>query len=231
MTRAYVVLFLAALASAQPSFDVASVKASKSSASGAIAIGFTAAHGEVSMTGSTLKHCIAWAYSLGDDRIAGPEWIDSERFDILAKAADPAPQDQLRLMLRSLLAERFKLALHSSKKVAPVYALVVGSKGPKIHEVAADGPPRYYPGKTGVHAEKISMARFAEVLAGRVEFPVIDATGLAGVYDIKLDWSPDETAGPSVFTAVQGQLGLKLEARHAPVEILVVDHVERPTGN
>ncbi len=149
MTHALVVLFIAALASAQPSFDAASVKASKSSASGAIAIGFAAAHGELSM------------------------------------------------MLRSLLAGRFKLVSHSSTKVAPVYALVMGSKAPKIHEVAADGPPRYYPGKTGVHAEKISLARFAELLAGKVDFPVIDATALTGVYDIALEWSADETAGPS----------------------------------
>ncbi len=221
-----------------PAFEVASVKMSPLLGSGAVRIIKVAIHGQLTFSGITLKDCISWAYGATNYQISGPNWIDSERYDIRAKAANPVAADELKLMLRSLLADRFTLILHRDQKILPVYALVIGKSGPKIHAVKPEGPSKYFPNSTGLSARQVSMARFAELLSGKVDRPVLDETGLTGVFDIDLNWSrdsgatPEDTAGPSIFTAMQEQLGLKLEARKAPVEILVIDHAEKvPTEN
>jgi uncharacterized protein (TIGR03435 family) len=232
--RMTLVLCAAALcAQNKPAFDVATVKASESfEAQGAIRIGTTAAHGELRMAGSTLRNLIRWAYSVRSNQVIGPAWIDSEHYDVVAKGAADSAEDQLRLMLRALLEERFKLALHRETRELPSYILAVGKNGAKLHTAEGDGPSRFFPGRAGVSAQHVTLDRFAELLANRLDRPVVNATTLTGVYDIDLKWTPDAAAasddpGPSVFTAIQEQLGLRLEAKKTPTDVLVIDRAEK----
>jgi uncharacterized protein (TIGR03435 family) len=176
----------------------------------------------------------------------GPSWMDSDsdRFDIVANApGEGTPTgDDVRRMLQSLLADRFQLKLHRETKERPVYALVVAKSGPKLKESAPD--KEFSTSVGGVRTAQLTMTKatmeqFAVQLStGGLDRPVIDKTGLAGRYDITLNWIP-EYAGPpapdsngvGVFTAVQEELGLKLEPQKAPVEILVIDHAEKPSEN
>jgi uncharacterized protein (TIGR03435 family) len=163
----------------------------------------------------------------------GPDWLSSQKFDIVAKAAAAGDDDQLMPMLQTLLAERFKLAIHRETKERAVYALVTGKNGPSLHEVEA-GPEHSSGGRGSLSGQKMSMSQLADALSQRVDLPVLNTTGIEGVFDIELKWAPDEdnVNGPSIFTAVQEQLGLKLEQRKGPMEIIVVDHAERvPTEN
>jgi uncharacterized protein (TIGR03435 family) len=189
------------------------------------------------MLGVTPKDLIIWAYGLKAYQVSGPSWITQEWYDINAKAAEPVPEDRLRLMVRSLLSQRFKMGAHTETRTLPVYLLTVARNGPKIHPVTSEGPAGYIPRQRGLAARHITMPRFAELLSGKIDRPVTDMTGLPGLYDIDLDWAPDTIVppdadlGPSVFTAIQEQLGLKLEPTKGPLEILVIDHIERPSEN
>jgi uncharacterized protein (TIGR03435 family) len=224
--------------SPRPEFDVVSIKASPISGSGAVAIGRSSSPGSVRLTGITLKDLIARAYSLKPYQISGPAWLGDKRFDIVAKAAGPVSDSKQRLMLQSMLADRFQLTVHTETNVLPAYELVAGKSGLKIHEVTPDDTgSRYFPGRSGISATQIPMTRFAELLSAKVDRPVLDKTGLSGVFDIDLKWmpeaaGPDADLGPSIFTAIQEQLGLKLEARKSPIEVLVVDRMNKtPTEN
>jgi uncharacterized protein (TIGR03435 family) len=226
-------------------FEVASVKPNKSGGAGS-SIRLT--KGQVSMENVSLKKLTLWAYGIPDDReyaLAGPDWLTSERFDILARFPGDTDPSQVRQMAQALLAERFKLVLHRETRQLPAYSLVLAKGGPKTH--AVDPGQSSTSGRPGhLEATKISMRKLADLFARMVGFPVTDATGLEGVFTFALDWTPDETQrltvpdesaapnqpGPSIFAALQEQLGLKLEGRKAPVEILVVDRMERvPTEN
>ncbi len=132
-------------------------------------------------------------------------------------------------MLRTLLADRFKLASHSETKELPLYSLVVGKNGPRIQEVK-DGIGSMSAGKGRLSGRMpiVDFARYLSPILGRA---VVDRTGLTGAFDIKLEWTPgDDASGPSIFTAVQEQLGLKLESAKGPVEILLIDHAEKPAS-
>jgi bla regulator protein blaR1 len=231
-----------------PSFEVASIKPNKSG----IGVSSWNDHkGRLTGTNITLEGYIRQAYEVRSYQISGPAWIKSERYDITAKPAGVANADQVRLMMQDLLAERFKLTLHREKKMLPVYELVVAKAGPKLQIIETDvhhtsSSANSNPGR--VYAQHMSMAQFAEVLSHQTDRPVIDATALKGTYNFKLVWTPDDkqsnspgqTNGsgtndgdaPSIFTAVEEQLGLKLEARKAPAQMLVIDHIEKiPTEN
>jgi uncharacterized protein (TIGR03435 family) len=176
----------------------------------------------------------------------GPNWVDSDadRFDIVANApGEVAPSgEDVRLMLQTLLADRFQLKLHPETKERPVYALVVAKNGPKLKESAPDKD--FSTTVAGGRAAQLTMTKATmeqlaiQLSTGGLDRPVVDKTGLAGQYDITLNWIP-EYAGPpapdsngvNIFTAVQEQLGLKLEPQKAPIEILLIDHVERPSEN
>jgi uncharacterized protein (TIGR03435 family) len=142
-------------------------------------------------------------------------------------------------MLRALLEERFQLALHRETKELRVYALVMGKGGPKIREVQDDGSAAEIGSGEGhpIKAHHVSMKLLASALQGSVGDPVVDATGLTELFDFTLDFtldestSPDREWGQTLFEAVQRQLGLNLEARKGPVEVIVIDHVEKPSGN
>ena len=227
----------AAQQSPRPEFEVVSIKASPRIGSGAVAFFRDSTPGTVTLTGITPKNLIARAYSLKPYQISGPAWLDDELYDIVAKAAGPVADSEQRSMLQSMLASRFQLAAHTETRVLPAYELVAGKSGPKIHAVRPDDTGnRVYPGRPGILAKQVSMPRLAELLSAKIDRPVLDKTGLSGVFDIDLKFTPDTAApdadtGPSVFTAVQDQLGLKLNARKSPVEILVIDHAAKPSGN
>jgi uncharacterized protein (TIGR03435 family) len=202
----------------------------------------------------TLKLMIAAAYNLSPKVISGgPAWIDSDHFDILALTPGetrPAQPEQMA-MLRTLLAERFKLTFHREEKEFSIYALEVAKGGPKLKESSAPAsdPPQListvYPQRMHLPAKNATMSDFASLLQrALLDRPVVDKTGLAGRYDFDLDWAPDETQfggevpaatadaqAPPFFTAIEQQLGLHIEAARGMVQALVVDSAERPTGN
>ena len=193
---------------------------------------------------------IRFAYDVRDFQITGgPNWLDSDRFDIVAKpeteiARDAAGNEKLRLMLRALLTERFRLAIHRDTKEETVYSLVAGRNGPKIALAGPDSKgPQLVMTRGTLTAQKIPLDMFVKTLAGNLGRDVIDNTGLTGEYDFSLRWTPEagqqlgplpgqeDREGASIFTALQEQLGLKLESKKAPVEIIVVDHAEKALEN
>jgi uncharacterized protein (TIGR03435 family) len=234
---------------AGPAFEVASVKPNKTGLRGGQ---LNTDPGHLTITNVSLRTCIKAAYGLQNYQLSGGNGaIEDELYDIVAKAESPVGDDQLMLMLRRLLADRFKLKLHRESKEMQGYALVVGKNGPKLHEMELAGKGWSRNGVGSINGQEISMARLAEILAGRLGHPVMDLTGIKGVFDIKLSWTPDlatvknpaenkespspdsisDPSGPSIFSALQEQLGLRLEARKAPAEIIVIDHLDRPSEN
>jgi uncharacterized protein (TIGR03435 family) len=188
--------------------------------------------------------CIQRAYGIKPYQVIGPDWINTERYSIIAKASGPAPQEKIMEMLQTLLAERFKLVFHREAKEMPVYTLVVAKGGLKIKEDTGEGATQVDGGDGGeLVFERVSMDILAGVVRRSVDRPVINDTGVKGAYSFKLAWTEDKRIGPgaveasdpadapSVFTALQERLGLKLEARRVPVEVLVLDRVERPAEN
>jgi uncharacterized protein (TIGR03435 family) len=241
-----------ASAAALPHFDVASLKPGQTILGDKIDINLgTLNHGTLTLTNASLADCLSYAYGLTDkNQIDGVDWIKSKavRFDIVAKAPVDAPLDQVRLMLQALLTERFQLALHREQKDLSYLALLVGKKGLKLHEAVADSDASGNKSLIGrIYSNHMSMITLAMLLSRFTGQTVLDMTGLHGTYDLKLDWtsenapkpagssgtgadavsSIDGDFGPSLFAAVEQQLGLKLEVRKGPVEILVIDRAER----
>jgi len=244
------VLFLAPAGLAQsdaPAFEVASIKPSelfRKGGEGSRRQSIQAEPGSLTMRNVTLTNAIAWANSMQDFQVTGPAWIGEERYDILAKAGSQAPEDRLRLMLRALLAERLAVASHREEKVMPFYLLTVAKGGPKVKESDGEGDPEIHPGRnrTTVAAVRMTTARFCELLSLMLHAPIQDQTGLKGRYDATLDFSQLIAAypqGPSpddipamIMNGIQDMLGLKLEPKKGPVEIVVVDRAEKvPTEN
>ena len=224
---------LALLCQSAPSFEVASVKrAAQSTSRGG---GASASGDRVSYTNTTLKNVLVRAYGVKGYQIVGPSWIVTERYDIIAKAPEGTPKEQIPLMLQTLLTERFKLTLHRETKELGVYALVTAADGPKLQTSSETGEFSFEIDNGHRVVKKMSMARLADMLAIMVGRPVLDKTGLDGSYDFTLDYSmeelggmnrPDAQAAPSIFTIVK-QLGLKLDSRKAPVETIVIDTGEK----
>lgn len=195
--------------------------------------------GRINFTNVTVKQCIRQAYGLKTYQVSGgPGWLADDRYDIVAKAPGPASREELMRMLQALLTERFHLTFHFEAKEMPVYSLVIARKGLKIHPVKDDGGGVQM-GGDGAHpfsARNLSMAGFAGTLATirAVDLPVVDRTGLEGVFNFNLDFAADDAAsdsGPSIFTALEEQLGLKLEPSKSSVQILIVDRAEKPYPN
>ena len=213
--------------------------------------------GGIRIVNGSLRQILTLAYDVEKFQISGgPGWIDSQRFDVIAKGAVddagwPAAEQRKRAhsRLQSLLAERFQLSVRRETKDAPIFALIVGKNGPKlqISNQGLDG----LSGRPGqLIAERAEVQSLAAYLSGQLGRPVLDRTGLKGTYKFKLDWSPgmDNTqadtekaaaAGlsaadpsmPSLFTALQDQLGLKLDAQRGPMEIIFIDRAEKPAAN
>jgi len=196
-----------------------------------------------------LRDLMMEAYRVTDYQISGlPDWgkRGGELLDVEARTeGEKAPtQDQVRLMMQTLLADRFQLKLHHESKDLPVYELVVGKNGSKLKAAPAD--EREVTRGTGPANPKGTMttpvAMLIGLLSNLVDRPILDKTGMAGSYEYPiLDWvqlqrtakgvADDTATGESVFTAVQDQLGLKLQAAKAPMDILVIDHVAKPSEN
>jgi uncharacterized protein (TIGR03435 family) len=263
-------------AASSPSFDVISVGPNRSWEPDHI----TWLPDRFSARGATAKSLIAYAYHVEEFQVSGgPGWISSEKYDIDAgpsgsvlKDLQQLPPDQrgrqFGLMVQSLLADRFKLALHGEMAELPVYALVVAKNGPKLQEAKPEDA--YHPrgraptsmmqrGAGQLTGRWVTMELLAQQLSKQLGRTVQDQTDLNGRYNFTLNWKPDQTqapdlsvskyvvpengkggavrapppksTGPSIFTAIQEQLGLKLDLQKAPVEVLVVDHIEKPPEN
>ncbi len=236
-----------ALAATLPPYDVVSVKPNISSESySTTGIG----DGAFTVTNSTLKQILEFAYNIREDQIfglSGP--ISSARFDIVAKVLAPeggAPpklsDSQLAAMIIPLLADRFHLSAHLETKTLPVYELIVARGGPKFSLSQDEGTgggwgAGWKDTHRSINAKNGSIPDLADALSDQLHRKVIDKTGLTGFADIALQWSDDVAAqqgGPdviSIFTAVEEQLGLKLLPSKGPVDTLVIDHVEMPSAN
>lgn len=196
----------------------------------------------LTMRNVDLSECVQWAYSVKFYQISGLNPV--ERYDILAKAEGPVPVSRLRAMLQDLLAKRFNLVLHRETKMLRVYELVAAKGGPKLPAAKTDAEvlalhggeslPRVEDGNFIFH--NTSMPEFAETLSDLrgIDHPVVDRTGVKGVFDITLKSAATamlQPDGPSLFTLLQEQLGLKLVPGRAPVEVLVIDHAQKPSAN
>ena len=233
-------------------FEVATIKPSQPDRQGK---GITIRGGKLLTINTTLGDLVTFAYGMHLKQITGaPPWLESEKYDIEAKPeAEGQPNDkQLKTMLQRLITERFKLAFHRDKKELSVYALTVGKAGPKLTK--SEGDPNSLPGLGfrglgDLITRNATMADFAGLLQAAVlDRPVLDQTGLAGRFDFGLKWTPDQfqfagmgmkvpppstaaDAPPELFRAIQEQIGLKLEPTKAQTEVLVIDHVEKPSAN
>jgi uncharacterized protein (TIGR03435 family) len=233
------------LAAAPPAFEVASVRPADPGEAGPgdIPRNMDNSPGHFIMRNVPLRFCLEWAYDLKDYEISGPDWIRAEnRYDIVANAPGASSDNDMRLMLQTLLTERFQLKLHRETKSLDIYALLPGKGAPKVKEATADEQTSLGPGARPNEAKftKQPISRLTFMLTRRMDRPAIDMTGLKGLYDFTLDLSglgfggnpPEDLSAPSIFTTVQENLGLKLEAQKAPVEVLVIDRAEKvPTAN
>jgi len=203
--------------------------------------------GRLEVIAATLKRLIMAAYDTTELQIAeGPAWLNQARWDITATAEglpSSVQPEQIAPLLKKLLGDRFGLRVHREMREMPVYRLVVHRGGAKLKATVSDPPggADVRGGAGGFHMEArhLSMPRLAQLLSRRAERPVVDRTGLGGDYDLTLEWTPQmavgpeqETSdGPTLFTALREQLGLRLEAGRELVEVLVVDEAARPTEN
>jgi uncharacterized protein (TIGR03435 family) len=233
-------------------FAVASVKASQrgnAGGEGSEREKISISPGGLIMRNVSLRSCIRWAYGVRDYQISGPGWLASERYEIAAKSSAPASSDELRQMAQKLLADRFKLTLHRESRELPVYAMVAGKKGAKLRP-AAGGETTMLPLGGALVFRNCSMAELADRLGARpfsLDRLVLDKTGLDGAFDFTLKFSDNAgdlkhtlegmeqgggDQGPSMFTILEGQLGLAFKTQRAPVASLVIDHAEKiPTEN
>jgi len=231
-------------------------------------------HGTFHVRNVPLHLLIELAYNAKDYQIVGePAWANSERYDVTAKTENNASFEQMRPMLRSMLAERFNLALHRDTKELPVYELTAAKGGLKTQDASCvnrdpNGPlpplgskpcggvrsAMFPAGSSRLEGFGVPMSKLVEVLADRIGRTVVDKTGFSGTFNFQLDFSPDDAASnpktaptaaagperpipgtnvqaPTIFTALQEQLGLRLQAGKGQVEVLVIDHVQRPSPN
>src|SRR5262245_15681207 len=254
----------------KPSFEVASIKPNNS---GDNRVMFrNSGGGRMTIVGATTRMLIQTAYRIRDFQLSGgPGWISSDRFDIEAKAENPADMtpERMPLLLQSLLVERFQLKTHSETKELPTYELVVAKDGSKLKSVAE--PPRPAPGtppgpppapngpmppgtfrmmRGELVGTAVPLETLTQALSQMLGRTIVDKTGLTGFFDINIRWAPDpgqltgpfgpqpggppppaDPTGPSIFTAIQEQLGLRLESSKGPVQTIVIDSIEKPSEN
>ncbi len=242
-------------------FEVASVKPSPTAVHSGIRVMMRGGPGRsdpgrIDYSNVTLKMVLAQAYGVRGDQIQAPDWLNTERFDITAKLNPNATKEQFSLMLQNLLESRFTMAIHHAPKEYAVYALVIAKRGHKLKESVQERAGGSPPGASGANTQPAPAIRLEAghleargvsihdlleaTLAGRMDRPVVDLTGLTGAYDLTLDWQPvdaqrdtaasDNLAG--IVSAFQKQLGLTLQGRKMAMDTIVVDHAERiPVGN
>jgi uncharacterized protein (TIGR03435 family) len=283
-------IFSQAPVEANPQFEVASIKVHPPPFN---RIGITNQNGRFLATGFNLKMLVGRGYGVPELRVfGGPAWVESERYDIEAKAPAVGGPQQLQLMIKALLEERFQLKAHKEMRELPVYELVVARGGPKLKVSAEQNPAPASPGPDArgrgdalpgalaglrggtpppvgqcppgpvppglfgggrgcLQGSSIPLTTLTNSLQNQLGRPVIDKTGLTGRFDFKLEWIPgaeqapgpfgpnpevppppvSDLSGPSIFTALQEQLGLRLESAKGPVEVVVIDSAEKPSEN
>jgi uncharacterized protein (TIGR03435 family) len=237
---------------ADPSFDVATVKLSKPDTPGKM---FRMEANKFSTVNTTLADLIKDAYGIQDKQIVGaPEWVFSDKYDLAGQPDIPGQpnQEQLRIMIKKLLADRFQLKFHKDQKEMAAYVLTVAKGGPKMKKSEADpnaGGGRFFRDLGVLTFTNSNMVDFCDLMQAAVlDRPVVDHTNLPGKWDFLLKWTPDESqfggmgikippptdspdAPPPLFTALQEQIGLRLDAEKAQVPVLIIDHVEKPSDN
>lgn len=191
---------------------------------------------------TSLKSIVAWAFAAKEYQVAGPDWLDTTRYDISAKSGAEATDDKMRLMMQSLLTERFKFAYHRATKETQSYALVIGKNGSKLVESKTEGDAEVDPDQSRMQITflRTPLSALTDLLYMMLRAPVVDETGLNGKYDLTVDAMKymamaNDSGAPMdpvslVMTAVQEELGLKLESRKVALDMLVVDHVEKNAG-
>ncbi len=217
--------------------------------------GFTTDGGRLTATNVSLKGLIVRGYGVQDYQVEGPDWLSSERFDIAATFPEALHKEgqtydaALHVMMQKMLADRFKLIVQREQRIRPVYGLIVVKSGIKFKAAPESDCASHSGNSNGTHfvGTCVSMEAFAEFLARRrrdlpVDLPVLDMTGVQGFYNLSLDWVPDfkpssadqvdSSAAVTLLVALEEQLGLRLETRRAPIEILIVEHIEKvPSEN
>jgi bla regulator protein BlaR1 len=242
-----------------PAFEVASIKPAEPGARGMGVQ--RQAGGRVNMKNVTLRLLITMAWDIRDHQLIGaPGWFDNEHFDIVAKPETEIPKTpegngKLMLMVQALVVERFGLVFHRETKDLPIYALVVAKNGPKLAASEPGTQNSMMMGRGKLEGKNMNLSALAKILTNPLGRTVVDRTGLTGDYNFTVEWTPDVNEaivpkgapkgmpaeapkdtilppdGPSLFTALQEQLGLKLESRKGPVEMFVIDRAERPSAN
>jgi bla regulator protein BlaR1 len=228
-------------------FEVASVRPHVSGAPGSTGrTGMEQDPVRVRIENLSLSVLISISYGLkGKQQLVGPGWLNTVTFDIDAKPPAGYKREQLQYLLRNLLTDRFKLNVHHETRPVDAFALVVAKGASKLHESA--GPSTYHTGRQGlVEGNQMSADQLAGILTNLLGVRVVNETGLRSMYDVKLEWTPDAPPQPptgtdtgaapepglSLFTALQEQLGLRLESKKLPADVVFVDHIERaPTEN
>ena len=245
-----------------PSFEVATIKQSPPQPMNQMRVGMGGDPGRITYSAVNLKDLVRRAYEVRSYQVSGPSWIDTERYDVNAKIPDGVKPEQVPAMLRTLLEERFKLQTHRETRELPVYEMVQAKGGPKMEKSREEGRTRMSmeggnEGFMKMTASSMTMTSFSDMLSNMVGRPVIDKTDLKDSFDFSLDIAmqdlngpmvqiqrvgpgasggehapaPESNPGGSLFTSIQ-KLGLRLEAKKAPVEIVVIDQAEKvPVGN
>jgi uncharacterized protein (TIGR03435 family) len=244
LSRILVVFFVSVAAGAQstpPSFEVASIRRNDSASGNSSARNLGSRY---TATNVTVVQMLRNAYGIQEFEIAGgPSWVGIDRFDIEATIPPGSKPGDAQLMLQTLLAERFKLTFHREPRQTSIYSLVVAKNGHKL----THGDPAKCPNTSGcgfnasptqIVGESVSMTQLAARLSRSIGVHVVDNTGLQGLFNLKLEWTVEDqfvgrgaTASPTIFPAIQQQLGLRLEPTRGPVDTLVIDRVEKPTEN
>lgn len=191
--------------------------------------------GRFEANSASLTFLIHLAFGVNEDQIADkPKWIDSERYDLVAKPESgiALSREELKPLLEDLLRQRFHLEAHYETRDAPGYLLLVAKGGPKLEKTRSDKPPGYrlFVGPGKLKGLNWSMAYLATMLQTPAGLPVVDKTGITGSYDIDMQFAPDlstDSPLPSLFTALREKLGLELKSQRIPVQFLVIDHVDR----
>jgi uncharacterized protein (TIGR03435 family) len=235
-----------------PQFSVASVKRVHKNIEieeGNVRPGLTTTTSSLRAHNTNLRDCLQWAYNVKTYQLLGPDWLNTEKYEIEAKSDEPVSEEQMRLMLRQLLAERFKMQLEKEDRELPVYALVVDHLGSGLHTTqASNASVKLSPPGFRLVFRKEPLSELANTLStlSFIDRPVVDRTKLSGEYDFSIDLTAAvrnndtpssgpgavDSPGVSAFTLIREQLGLKMAASKAAFDVLVVQHAERiPTEN
>jgi uncharacterized protein (TIGR03435 family) len=236
-------------------FEVASVKQRTDGTSASACC--LAAGGRLNIKNQRVSNVIAFAWTMKYYQLfGGPSWLESDRFDIEAKTEGNPSQDEMKQMLQSLLEQRFHLKVHKETRQLPVYTLTLAKGGSKMQTFKEGDCMKYDPSTPASastpteprdfcgfnilrqgrwNASGITIQQVTSALGDITNRPVIDKTGLSGLFDVHMEYPEDELSpdspGPSIFTAIQSQLGLRLESAKGPATVLVIDHVEKPSAN